>query len=222
MTRVLHWLARLDSRYRIVVGLAAGMIVFFSLRDRLRISTDSMASWDTFAFFVLVLAWIVILNTPQASLRRRAQAQDVSHLVIFIVVIIAASVALFSVGFLLGTSKSVPQRQLTVHLVLTLGTVIVSWALVHTVFGLRYAHSFYGDSDDPQQNRHAAGLIFPGERPPDYFDFAYYAFVVGMTARSRTSKLLRAKCAALHSCTAGSPSGSTPSFSPSSSTRSRA
>jgi putative intracellular protease/amidase len=62
MTRVLRWLARLDARYRIVVGLAAGMIVFFSLRDRLPISTDGMASWDTFAFFVLVLAWIVILK----------------------------------------------------------------------------------------------------------------------------------------------------------------
>jgi uncharacterized membrane protein len=129
MTRVLRWLARLDARYRIVVGLAAGMIVFFSLRDRLPISTDGMASWDTFAFFVLVLAWIVILNTLQANLRTRAQAQDVSHLIIFIVVIIAASVALLSVGFLLGTSKSAPQRQLTVHLVLTLGIVIVSWAM---------------------------------------------------------------------------------------------
>ena len=129
MTRVLRWLARLDARYRIVVGLAAGMIVFFSLRDRLRISTDGMASWDTFAFFVLVLAWIVILNTPQGKLRTRALAQDVSHLIIFIVVIIAASVALLCVGFLLGTSKSAPQRQLTVHLVLTLRTVIVSWAM---------------------------------------------------------------------------------------------
>jgi uncharacterized membrane protein len=131
MMRVLRWLARLDARYRIVVGLAAGMIVFFSLRDRLPISTDGMASWDTFAFFVLVLAWIVILNSLQANLRTRAQAQaqDVSHLIIFIVVIIAASVALLSVGFLLGTSKSAPQRQLTVHLVLTLGTVIVSWAM---------------------------------------------------------------------------------------------
>jgi uncharacterized membrane protein len=46
---------------------------------------------------------------------------------------------------------------------------------------LRYAHAFYGDSDDPY--RHAAGLEFPGERAPDYFDFAYYAFVVGMTCQ---------------------------------------
>jgi len=51
MTRVLHWLAHLDARYRIVVGLAAGMIVFFSLRDRLPISTDGMASWDTYRVF---------------------------------------------------------------------------------------------------------------------------------------------------------------------------
>jgi hypothetical protein len=72
MTRVLRWLARLDARYRIVAGLAAEMIVFFSLRDPFPISTDGMASWDTFAFFVLVLAWIVILDIPQANLRTRA------------------------------------------------------------------------------------------------------------------------------------------------------
>ncbi len=62
-------------------------------------------------------------------------------------------------------------------------TVIFSWALVHTVYGLRYAHAFYGDSDEPGVNRHAGGLIFPGDRPPDYFDFAYFSFVVGMTCQ---------------------------------------
>jgi uncharacterized membrane protein len=183
MMRVADWLSRLDARHRILFGLAAGAAAFISLRDRLRISTDALASWDSFAFLTLILAWVVILRTPQSRLRARAQAQDVSHLVIFIVVVIAACVALFSVGFLLGTSKSVPERDLAVHLVLTLGTVVFSWALVHTLFGLRYAHSFYGDSDEPKQERHAGGLVFPGERPPDYFDFAYYAFVVGMTCQ---------------------------------------
>ena len=181
MARVLSWISRLDARHRTVIALAAAVVVFFSLRGYLRDSTDAIASWDTFAFSILVLTWLMILRTPQTNLRARAQAQDVSHLVIFIFVVIAASVALFAVGFLLGASKSAPH--LAVHLVLTLGTVIFSWALVHTVFGLRYAHSFYGDSDDPKRDRHAGGLIFPGERPPDYFDFAYYAFVVGMTCQ---------------------------------------
>jgi uncharacterized membrane protein len=181
MARVLYWISRLDARHRIVIALAGAAIVFFSLRGSVRASTDAIASWDTFAFSILALAWLVILRTPQTNLRARAQAQDVSHLVIFIFVVIAASVALFAVGFVLGASKSA--THLGVHLVLTLGTVILSWALVHTVFGLRYAHSFYGDSDEPKQDRHAGGLIFPGERAPDYFDFAYYAFVVGMTCQ---------------------------------------
>jgi uncharacterized membrane protein len=54
---------------------------------------------------------------------------------------------------------------------------------MHTVFGLRYAHAFYGDSDQPGEGRHAGGLVFPGERLPDYFDFAYFSFVIGMTCQ---------------------------------------
>jgi uncharacterized membrane protein len=120
-------------------------------------------------------------------LRAHAKAQDVSQLLISVFVVVAASVALFAVGFVLGTHKTGPsagpQPHLTVYLILTLGTVIFSWMLVHTVFGLRYAHMYYGDSDDPTLDRHAGGLEFPGQHPPNYFDFAYYAFVVGMTCQ---------------------------------------
>ena len=122
-----------------------------------------------------------------SHLRAHAKAQDVSQLLISVCVVIAASVALFAVGFVLGTHKTGPraglQADLTVHLILTLGTVIFSWMLVHTVFGLRYAHMFYGDSDDPTLARHAGGLEFPGQHPPNYFDFAYFSFVIGMTCQ---------------------------------------
>ena len=52
---------------------------------------------------------------------------------------------------------------------------------MHTVFALRYAHIYYGDSDDP--NEHAGGLEFPRDDAPDYLDFAYFAFVIGMTCQ---------------------------------------
>ena len=49
-------------------------------------------------------------------------------------------------------------------------------------FGLRYAHTFYGDPDGPAgPQQHAGGLDFPGGRLPDYMDFAYFSFVIGMT-----------------------------------------
>jgi len=182
MAHALDLILKQDARHRIVIAFAAASAVFFSLRGHGLVST-MIASWDTFAFFVLVLAWVVILKTPQTRLRAHAKAQDVSQLLISVFVVVAASVALFAVGFVLGTHKTGPQPHLTVYLILTLGTVIFSWMLVHTVFGLRYAHMYYGDSDDPTLDRHAGGLEFPGQHPPNYFDFAYYAFVVGMTCQ---------------------------------------
>ena len=183
MAYTLDLILKQDARHRIVIGLAAASAVFFSLRGHVRASIDMIVAWDTFAFFVLVQAWVVIVKTPQTRLRAHAKAQDVSQLLISVCVVVGASVALFAVGFLLGPHKTGPQPHLTVHLMLTLGTVIFSWMLVHTVFGLRYAHMFYGDSDDPVEARHAGGLTFPDERLPNYFDFAYYAFVIGMTCQ---------------------------------------
>jgi uncharacterized membrane protein len=183
MAYTLDLILKQDARHRIVIGLAAASAVFFSLSGHVRASIDMIVAWDTFAFFVLVLAWVVILKTPQTKLRGHAKAQDVSQLLISVCVVVGASVALFAVGFLLGPHKTGPQPHLTVHLMLTLGTVIFSWMLVHTVFGLRYALVFYGDSDDPVEARHAGGLTFPDKRLPNYFDFAYYAFVIGMTCQ---------------------------------------
>ena len=80
-----------------------------------------------------------------------------------------------------GTQSVRPAGISPFILLLTLLTVVTSWTLLHTLFGLRYAHTFYGDSQQSGVHEHAGGLIFPGNRPPDYFDFAYFSFVVGMT-----------------------------------------
>ena len=112
----------------------------------MRSSTEVIATWDAFAFSVLFLAWLTILTTPVHKLRSRAKEQDVSRVVIFVFVVVAACAALFAVGFLISVNKAVLRGHFTVHLLLALGTVIFSWSVVHTAFGLRYAHVFYGDS----------------------------------------------------------------------------
>jgi len=57
--------------------------------------------------------------------------------------------------------------------ILSAVTVILSWALVNTVFALKYARLFYIDED--------GGLDFGQDKQPTYSDFAYLAFTVGMT-----------------------------------------
>ncbi len=183
MARVLSLISRQDARHRLFIALAGAIVVFLFLRGRVRLSTETIATWDALAFCVLLLAWLTILTTPVHKLRSRAKEQDLSRFLIFIFVVIAACAALFAVGFLISVNKAEGRGHLTVHLVLALATVVFSWSVVHTVFGLRYAHTFYGDSDDPGADQHAGGLLFPGGRTPDYFDFAYFSFVVGMTCQ---------------------------------------
>src|SRR2546428_13668234 len=56
-------------------------------------------------------------------------------------------------------------------------TILLSWALIHTLFALHYAHEFYDETD-------SGGLAFPGDdREPDYWDFVYFSFVIGMTSQ---------------------------------------
>ena len=184
MPRILDLICRQDARHRLVIALLAATIVSLYLRGRVRPSTEVIATWDAFAFCVLFLAWLTILTTPVHKLRSRAKEQDVSRLVIFVFVVVAACAALFAVGFLISVNKAALRGHFTAHLLLALGTVIFSWSVVPTAFALRYAHAFYGDSEEPGADEHAGGLLFPGsEQMPDYFDFAYFSFVIGMTCQ---------------------------------------
>ena len=179
----MNWIAKQDARHRIVISLLVALAIWVGLRGHVQPSTHYIVTWDVFGLCVLVLAWLTIITTPPEKLRARAQMQDLSHIVIFIFVLVAACAGLFAVGFLFFNKTAVIQRShFFIHLVMVLIAVICSWALVHTVFGLRYAHTYYGDPDGPTGPKsHAGGLEFPGDREPDYMDFAYFSFVIGMT-----------------------------------------
>src|SRR5712691_8424810 len=183
MVSAVRWISHLDARHRVGISAALSIAVFLLLRRQVRFSTELLASWDVFAGSVLLLAWLTILTTPRERLRFRAQSQDLSRTLIFLFVIVAACAGLFAVGFLLGTDKSEANRHLTAHLGLTLLAVASSWALVHTVFGLRYAHTFYGDRKASGGTSRAGGLQFPNEEHPGYLDFAYFSFIIGMTCQ---------------------------------------
>src|SRR6266576_2726894 len=105
MARLIDLIACHDARHRVILGSAAGAAVFFSLRSYVRLPTNIIAAWDTFAFCVLVSAWLTILITPQRTLRARAQEEDFGRTVIFVFVVVAACASLFAVGFLVSVGS---------------------------------------------------------------------------------------------------------------------
>ena len=55
-------------------------------------------------------------------------------------------------------------------------TIVLSWLYMNMIFALHYAHGYYG-----HENAMHKGLDFPGTDEPDYWDFAYFSLVLGMT-----------------------------------------
>ena len=172
-----------DAHHRLTFAVGAALIAFFGAGTRVHFPTQVIVTWNVFAATALALAWWEIFVSEPAVVVRMAKLQDSSRLLIFLFVIVAAFASLFAVGFLLGGAKSSTGTRFTGQLVLAATTVMVSWALINTLFALRYAHLYYSIDGNDDAECDGSGLQFPGEDRPDYLDFAYFSFVVGMTCQ---------------------------------------
>jgi uncharacterized membrane protein len=176
------WLFRLDAHHRFFTALAISAVTFFFIKPHFTTSELTLVTWSAFALVTLVLMWATILATHPSEVRRIAKLEDSSRTLIFLFVVGAAIASLAAVVFLIKAPKNATDTEITGHVLLAIGAVIVSWCLVHTVFTIRYAHLYYDTDTDDGGTRHAGGLDFPGkEEHPDYLDFVYFSFVIGMT-----------------------------------------
>lgn len=132
-----------------------------------------LMGWDGAALIYLVMVWVAVYRMKAEVTARMAGREDPSNPVAEIVVVVASIAALVAVGFALARAGQTTGS--TKAWLLTLGSVsvVVSWLVVHTVFMLRYARSYYGEP--------AGGIEFNEEDRPAYLDFAYFSFTIGMT-----------------------------------------
>ena len=193
-------LFRLDAHYRLLIALAASVIGFFGFRGSHGLPSVVLFSWITFSAVVILMDWITILSSHPLEVRKIAKLQDSSRTFLFLLVI-AASIASFgAIAFLLKSTKG-HSADVGSHVLLAIIGVIVSWWLLHTIFTLRYAHLYYDVTKDDGTPRNCGGLEFPGNEEPDYLDFVYFSFVLGMTFQVSdvviTSKSIR-RLATMH------------------------
>lgn len=191
---------RLDAHYRLLIALAAAVIAFLSFQNSHGLPAVILFTWITFASSIILMDWIIILSSHPREVRKIAKLQDSSRTFLFLF-IIAASIASFgAIVFLLKSSKG-HGADVGSHILLAIIGVIVSWWLLHTIFTLRYAHLYYDITKDDGTPKPGGGLEFPGNEEPDYLDFVYFSFVLGMTFQVSdvviTSKKIR-RMATMH------------------------
>lgn len=196
-----NWLWRLDLQHRFLICGSVGAIAFSIMPHDSHLLTRLLVAWNSAILCLLILIWSVIATAHPNQIKKRSQTQDLNRLVVAFLVITSAVTSLFAVIFVLGTSKNLPHKLLGLHIALSVTSVVGSWLLVHTIFTLRYAHYYYLREQTHLQEDHAGGLDFPGEKLPEYWDFAYFSFVLGMTFQVSdvqiTSRLMR-RLALLH------------------------
>lgn len=178
--RITNLLLIMHPTHRIMVSVALTLLTFFLVRNaKLNPLVLYMLLWDVFALTYIITSWIVFFLRPPEQIRKVARVDDGSRLFVFLIILLASFSSMFTV-LLLILSEDVGDMSKALYLPVAIGGMLLSWAMVHTTFSVHYAHLYY-DDDGEDNTKHAAGLSFPKENKPDYLDFAYFSFVIGMT-----------------------------------------
>ena len=131
-----------------------------------------LLGWDAMVTSFLVWVWLTIRGSDSEDTARLAKTEDPSRALTDLVLVSASVASLLGVGFALAKASSetgMAKAEITALAVLT---VALSWLCVHAIFSLRYADLYYAAD---------GGINFHDDRAPDYGDFAYVAFTIGMT-----------------------------------------
>ncbi len=174
---------------RLLISTAIGVIVTLALvPEHWRLPTKLLAGWDAGVVLYLVLVYFMISRATLDDVRRRAAIQDEGA---FALLILVAAAAIASLVAIVAEVAKTPSGEEWDKLVVGMGTIVLSWLFMHTIFATHYTHEYYGTRSDDR----IGGLKFPGTQGPDYWDFLYFSLVVAMTCQvsdvAITSKVIR-------------------------------
>ena len=173
-------LSETNGPQRLACGLAAGLLTA-ALPLPLIWPFRGLLGWSVGIGVYLLLAWWLCERFDAQRTRERAQAQDEPSVVLFLLMLLATMACVAAITVMMQQSRSFSGTERTLHVALSVVALIAAWLFIQTIFAFRYAHRYY--QEEKLNEPDGPGLQFPGGLDPDYFDFLYYAHVVGMTSQ---------------------------------------
>ncbi len=169
---------------RLATAIIVGFVAYNAIPHSHLPAIRAIWGWDLGVLFLLAWIMAMMARSTEDHMRRRAARQDLGRWVILLAVIAGALFSLLALAYVQKTFKAAPGGEPPLYLATIVATLVLSWLLVHTVFTLHYAHGYYGPSEDEgDKDGLVGGLEFPSENQPDYWDFMYFSYVVGMTSQ---------------------------------------
>jgi uncharacterized membrane protein len=173
-----------DRHIPFYIAAATGIAAFCV---SLAFSVPLASTFGATVFFVVYIA-LVLRDMPLFTadyLRRNARKTDLPVQIIFIVTLAVICVAIF--GLFQVVYHSPDPRPL--RLAFSLAAIPLGWFTIHLMAALHYAHLYWwpGDREAGAKGKKSGphgGLDFPGDAPPEGWDFLYFSTVIGMTAQT--------------------------------------
>jgi uncharacterized membrane protein len=165
------------------LGIVAGIVASMATVPQVAI----LIGWDTSAGLLIALIWLAVLPMSSSETKRHASGEDPSIRLSESIVLSSGIALLAAVALVLVRAGSAAGATKAYLIALGVLSVALSWILVHTIFTLRYARSYFSAP--------VGGVDFNEDEPPTYLDFAYLALTIGMTFQvsdtNLTSKRIR-------------------------------
>ena len=170
------YVARPRLIYAFGLGVIAALAIPLPDADWL---LHALVGWNVATYAYLALIWTLMARADDGDVRAVADRQDESAFAVLTAVSLAAIMSLAAIVLELATSKGGALHH-PFHVALTGATVLGSWFLIPTIFGLHYAHSYYQVDEG-----HAPPLLFPEKGlKPDYWDFMYFSFTIAVASQT--------------------------------------
>lgn len=183
-----------------VAGALFGLCVGLLLPHGIAAITRAIIAWDCGVLLFLIAALQLFIRHGIDHMEDDAEAQEEGEWTVFGLTLLGTIASLGAIIHEFAALHGASPEHQSLDVALVAGTLILSWLMTQATFTFRYAHEYYSRTDEAQAGVDG-GLLFPGTEQPDYFDFFYFALVLGMTFQVSdvqiTSRKLR-RLAALH------------------------
>lgn len=174
--RLPRFIRIIHARPRLFVSALLGVLVIVFSPALWGLATRLLVGWDVGVTLYLIAAYQLMAAGDEKRMRRWAALEDEGRFGILMLTVAAALASLGAIIALLGSGHAGSRD--AAQLGLATLTILLSWAFIHTIFALHYAHEYYGERGGKK-----SGLNFPDDELPDYWDFVYFSFVIGMTSQ---------------------------------------
>jgi uncharacterized membrane protein len=170
-----HHIVFRHALVRVGLSLAAGIAAYVAARSQVRAAASALVGMDAGSAVLLAISWTAIASSDAPLTRARAGAEDPGRTLVDVIIVLASATSLLAATILVGSARDLTPTLRQLGAVLCLATVALAWVVTHTAFTFRYAHLYYREDSEG-----VGGIDLPGKTDPAYFDFAYFAFTIGM------------------------------------------